>query len=171
MENWKEIYLELADKLSAIDSIEWVDLWHNQVNFLEDEHPFPAPALFLSFRSRQINDSHKDVQQMEVQVDVYLFYETFADTNQGSFNQGDAVDFMDSLSQVNKLLHGSDGDTYSEMSRISIAPIDTGSAQNLYRQSFTCLLVDESAYSGAEDIVDEQGQPVSETKFDGYDMG
>ena len=76
MENWQNLYIELSEKLSAdLDDnelefynklntiaehdgkspIRWLDLWHNQVNFLEEELEFPTPAVFLSFRSGQVN--------------------------------------------------------------------------------------------------------------------
>lgn len=70
-QNWtKALYIELAEKITnAIAAIKWVDLWHNQVGFLEDEHPFPTPALFLSFRSNNIRDLSQKVQQVILQID------------------------------------------------------------------------------------------------------
>jgi len=56
MQNWKDLYIELADKINQIEAVRWIDLWHNQVNFLEEEHPFPTPAVFLSFRGRNFED-------------------------------------------------------------------------------------------------------------------
>ena len=50
MENWTNLYRELARIIQEkIPQIYWIDLWHNQVNFLQDEHPFQTPAIFLSF--------------------------------------------------------------------------------------------------------------------------
>ena len=105
MENWQNLYLELAQKLSAdLDDnelefynklntiaehdgkspIRWQDLWHNQVNFLEDELQFPTPAVFLSFRSKNVQDLGDKLQEMVLQIDCYLFYETFSNTFNGN---------------------------------------------------------------------------------------
>lgn len=146
MQNWKELYTELADKLAeAIPAVKWVDLWHNQVNFLETEHPFPTPALFLQFRTAQTTDRGLKVQDVRLQVDVYLYFETFADSYRGSWNQEDALEFLDTLNAVHATLHGSDGDNYSAMRRIGFAPVDTGNAGNLYVTNFECYLVDYAA--------------------------
>jgi len=146
LQNWKDIYLEISDKVKAdIPEIRWIDLWHNQVNFLADEHPFPTPAVFINFRIRDTEDQGIKVQQAAVQIDLYLFYETFADTFDESLNRDDALAFLDTLTALHKLLHGTSGNTYSEMRRIGLAPVDTGNAGNLYQISFICNITDISA--------------------------
>lgn len=152
MQNWKDLYTELSTKLgNAIPSVEWIDLWHNQVSFLEDEHPFPTPALFLSFRIMNTTDAGERVQQVRLQVGVYVFYETFADTYKGSWNQQSALGFLDLLNNVYATLHASSGENYSSMRRIGFAPVDTGGAGNLYQQTFECILMDYAAYKEYED--------------------
>ena len=98
-QNWtKQLYVELAEKITnQISAIEWVDLWHNQVGFLENEHPFPTPAVFISIRSNSMDDLSQKVQQVNLQIDFYLYYETFADTFKGSFNQSGALGFLDTI--------------------------------------------------------------------------
>jgi len=145
MGTWKNVYKELGEKLSAIEGISWVDLWNSQVYNLEGEHPFPAPAIFLAFRSNVMSDTAEKIQSVQAQVDVFLFYETFLDTFNGAYNQDEALDFLDHMDEINKLLHGSDGATYKSMRRISFSPVDTGGAGNLYSITYTCLLVDHTA--------------------------
>lgn len=145
MKNWKELYVELTGKLSVIENLEWVDLWHNQVNFLDNEHPFGSPAVFLSFRSLVINDTGTKVQDVQAQVDVYVYYETFLDTFEGAYNQNGALAFLDLFDRVNAVLHGSFGDTYSSMRRTAFSPVDTGGSGNLYLLQYSCHLIDKSA--------------------------
>lgn len=147
-QNWtKALYKELAEKITnSIAAIEWVDLWHNQVGFLEDEHPFPTPAVFLSFRSNNLKDLSQKVQQVILQVDVYLYFETFTDTYKGSYNQDAALSFLDTIDELNKILHASSGENYSGMKRVSFNPEDTGNAGNLYRISYECLSNDYTAF-------------------------
>lgn len=172
MENWQNLYLELAELLSADltaaeteiysnlntlvgsedkSPIRWIDLWHNQVNFLDDELEFPTPSAFLSFRSKQINDLGEKVQQMSLQIDVYLFYETFANTFTGSFNQEDALSFIGILDFINSRMHGITGENFSSMRKTGFAPEDTGNAGNLYRITFECIIHDESAAKVSEE--------------------
>lgn len=150
MENFKELYKELADKLANnVTGIKWVDLWNSQVYNLESEHPFPAPAIFLAIRSNVMNNAGVKVQNVEMQVDVFLFYETFADTYRGSWNQDKALSFLDNIDEINKALHGSSGNTYTNMMRISFSPVDTGGAGNLYSVTYKCNALD---YSAAEEF-------------------
>lgn len=145
MQNFKELYKELADKIAAIESVEWIDLWNSQVYNLEDELPFPAPAVFLAFRSNTMGDMGDKVQNVTMQVDVFLFWETFADTYREAYNQAAALQFLDTIDALNKLLHGSSGEQYSSMRRVSFSPLDTGGAGNLYSVTYNCELVDYSA--------------------------
>ncbi len=153
LQSWGALYKEIMSKLTTnIPAINWGDLWHNQVGFLVEEHPFPTPAVFLSFRLLNPEDMGEKTQKADVQVDVYYFYETLLDTYQGAYNEDDALDYLDTITEIHKFLHGSSGANYAEMRRIAFAPVDTGSAGNLYRQSFVCNIVDATAavvYGGA----------------------
>lgn len=162
MQNWRDLYGELATKLTtAIPDLKWVDLWHNQINFLDDEHPFPTPAVFLGFRSQSIEDISDKVQKVKLQVDVYVFYESFLDTFEGAYNKDAALGFLDIFDGINKTLHGSDGDNYTSMRRIAFSPIDTGNSGNLYLATYSCELFDISAQptwvdAGAEEMIIER---------------
>ena len=146
MQNWQSLFKELAEKISNdIPAIKWIDLWHNQISFLDTEHPFPTPAVFLGFRSDNIKDMSLKVQHVSLQIDVYLFYETFADTYKGSWNQTEALAFLDHFDNLYKCLHGTDGEQYSSMRRINFAPVDTGGSGNLYLQTFGCEIIDYTA--------------------------
>lgn len=154
LKGWDKLYQELAKKVSdTIDSINWFDLWHNQVGFLVEEHPFPTPALFMAFRILNVEDLSEKVQRVQLQIDMYYFYETFLDTYQGAYNEDDALDYLDNLTAIHKLFHGSSGENYSEMRRTGLAAVDTGSSGNLYRQTFTCAVVDASALNEFDIVV------------------
>jgi hypothetical protein len=85
------------------------------------------------------------VQQVTLQVDVFLFFETFTDTYKGSVNQEEALAFLETMDELNKTLHCSAGENYSSMSRKSFSPLDTGGSSNLYMITYECLLMDYSA--------------------------
>lgn len=167
LQNWKDLYSELCNAVENVDGIRWQDLWHNQVSFLETEHPFPTPAVFYGFRSRNIEDQGLNTQKVELQIDVYLFYETFADTYDGSSNQSDAFVFLGLLNDINAVLHGSEGSNYSSMRRISFNPVDTGGVGNLYLQTYSAILID---YSAQRAIADVPANPLNDVVINGYSL-
>lgn len=145
MQNFKNLYNELAGILSGIESVQWIDLWNSQVYSLDQQQPFPAPAVFLAFRSNNITDLSDKVQKVTMQVDVFLFYETFAETYSGSYNKIEALNFLDTIDAINNLLHGSSGTEYSSMRRQAFSPVDTGGVGNLWCITYNCELIDYSA--------------------------
>ena len=153
LNSWAALYEEISQMASNIEGIDWIDLWHNQAGFLVEEHPFPTPALFLSFRILGIEDTGERVQQTTLQVDMYYFYETFLDTFQGAYNKADAIAYLDTLTELHRVFHGADGNNFTEMTRTGFAPVDTGSAGNLYRISFSCNAVDFSAAVNYQDVI------------------
>lgn len=172
MESWSDLYLEMAEILAADLSeeekemygslntlqgyedktpVRWTDLWRNQVNFLSEELNFPTPAVFLSFRTKQVDDLAEKVQQITLQIDCYLFYETFSEIFHGSFNQDDAIQFLKLLNFINGRFHGSSGSNYNSMRKVGFNPEDTGGAGCLYKIVFECIIRDESAAQKVDD--------------------
>lgn len=164
MQNFVELYQEIADKITAnVPKVKWVDLWNSQVYNLESEHPFPAPAVFLAFRSNQMKDIGIKAQEVTGQLDVFLFYETFADTYKGSYNQEEALEFLETMDCINKILHSSSGKSYSSMSRISFSPVDTGGAGNLWNIVYKYTAID---YSAADKVEEGSFEDLTVDKFD-----
>lgn len=146
MEYWTDLYKEIAARITAnLPEIAWVDLWHEQVNYLIEELPFPVPAVFLAFDTIQTDDRGKLIQDCNTQIDMYLFYETFSDTYSGSTNQDSALEFLSQLTRLHALFHGKSGSTFNAMRRVELRREDSGGAGNLYRISFQCLVTDYSA--------------------------
>jgi hypothetical protein len=146
MTYWSELYKEIAGKITEnLPDIRWVDLWHEQVSFLAEELPFPTPAVFIDFSTREAGDIGLLTQELLVQIDLRLFYETFSDSFDGSYNQAGALEFLDRLTELYALFHGKHGQHYSEMRRTDMSREESGGAGNLYRISFECLVSDYAA--------------------------
>ena len=152
MEYWSDLYLELSQQITEnIPSIEWCDLWHEQVSYLTSELPFPTPAVFIAFNMLSTEDKGLKGQLCNTQIDFYLFYETFSDTYFGSINQDSALNFLKQITEIHKLFHGTSGTNYSEMRRVDMKREDSGDAGNLYRISFQCTVDDMSAMAQYND--------------------
>lgn len=140
-----EEYAELRERLMAVPDVQHIDLWHEQVNYLTDERPFPSPAVFFEFNTLEVNDNGALVQQLDTQIDLHVFWETFDDTYMGAIMQEEALQFMDLLTLLNMLFHGHAGKSFNTLRKTSINREETGGAGNLYRISFECEVHDYSA--------------------------
>lgn len=146
MNYWKDLYTEIARRIATnLPEVVWVDLWHDQIGYLSTEHPFSTPAVFLSFNTVKTDDRSLLVQDVDTQLDIYLYFETFADTFGGSYNQDTALEFLDTINKLYALFHGRKGTNYSTMRRVDMRRVDSGGAGNLYRLSMQFKVVDYSA--------------------------
>ncbi|MEO6176957.1 MAG: hypothetical protein ABIP27_17520 [Flavobacterium circumlabens] len=146
MKDFKNLYLEHEKRISDnVAEIRHSDLWSEQVSFMAEEHPFKSPAVFFGYRILSAEDQAEGIQDLLIQVDVYLFYETFADTSKGSKKQQKALDFLDLLTKINACFHASNGIYYSNMRRTGFSPVETGGAGILYVQRYVCSMIDDSA--------------------------
>lgn len=155
MQKFTDAYLEICTRIGTkMPYIKWVDLWHNQVNFLDEEHPFPTPAIFLGFRTQKQDETGQKAVDKIWQIDMYLFYETFSDTFKGSHNQASAIDFLKALDDMTKYFHAWNGSHLGSLSDLGTRPVETGGSGNLYVRSFSCNLRDYAA-TPAEDYASE----------------
>ena len=159
MQYWSELYLEISKQITDnLPEIQWCDLWHEQVSYLTSELPFPTPAVFISLNMLNTEDKGLKGQLCNTQIDFYLFFETFSDSYSGSINRDSALNFLNQLTEIHKLFHGTSGTNFSEMRRVDMKREDSGDSGNLYRISFQCTVDDMSAMeeyndTDVEDIV------------------
>lgn len=80
IENIPDDYADLRERLEALPDFQHIDLWHEQVDYLSEEHPFSTPAIFFEFNTLEIDDAGELMQNANLQVDMHIFWETFSDT-------------------------------------------------------------------------------------------
>jgi|GEM_PF-517488 len=154
IQTFEELYVDLCEQVAAkMPAINWQDLWHEQVSFLDTEHPWEGNAIFYEFRGVDSADLSQLAQAVDLQVDVYLFYETFLDTAHGSYNQEDALLYLRDLSTLNSIFHGYSSDAIDGMRRVSFGRVETGGAGNLYRVTFMGQTRDHSAVKMTQGVV------------------
>jgi hypothetical protein len=127
---------ELYERMESLPEIMHVDLWHGQVDYLSEEHPFPTPAVFFGFTTLNVADNGELMQTTDLQVDIYVYYETFADTYQGAKMQNEALEFLDLLLMVGLMFHGRSGEHFHQMRRSGTYRQESGGSGNLYRLQF-----------------------------------
>lgn len=136
---------ELYERMEALPEIKHVDLWHDQVDYLSEEHPFPTPAVFFGFTTLNVSDNGELMQTTDLQVDIYVFYETFADTYNGATMQDEALEFLDLLLMVGLMFHGRTGEHFHQMRRSGTFRQESGGSGNLYRMQFQTNVSEFSA--------------------------
>lgn len=162
MEFWEGLYIELAQKIqAAMPEILWVDMWHNQTDFLDEnlELPFPMPAVFIDFDADEISTLPGGVQDIEGTITFYLAVDCLADTYQGSVNQESALEFTRLMGKLHKAMQGSEGEHYSDLNRTGFVSVESGGNPIVKGQSFYVLIRDYSA-------VKEPGASVVDPKLD-----
>ena len=74
----KFLYLSLMDKILALKNeagesvIKTVDLWNEQVEFIEQEDPFELPAIFIEFQPIRWMSLSGDVQQADATIRLHI---------------------------------------------------------------------------------------------------
>lgn len=145
IESLEEASPQLAEELRSVPDVCYIDLWHEQTEYLDEELPFPTPAVFIGFSTLGTSDMGTLAQDIQLQVDLYVFWETFADTYDGAVMQSEALDYLNLLTVLNALLHGYTGENFSTMRKTGFQRMSSGGAGNLYRASFECAARDYSA--------------------------
>lgn len=126
----------LYERMAALPVIEHVDLWHDQVDYLSEEHPFPTPAVFFGFTTLNVADNGELMQTTDLQVDIYVFWETFSDTYEGAVMKEEALMYLDLLLMVGLMFHGRSGEHFHQMRRSGTFRQESGGSGNLYRLQF-----------------------------------
>lgn len=142
---FRDIYIELAQRLKTIPHINWVDLWANQTDYFDQELPFQLPAIFIEMNTNNINDLGGNIQELELSITFHIAVETLADSYLGSSNQNSALIILDYLVAVHQLIHGNAGTNYSRPRRTEIRQEINGGNILQYAVSYITTIRDFSA--------------------------
>ncbi len=149
IQDWGEAYKELATLIRAkVPAIQHVDLYYGQEQFIGSDGnwmPFRAPAVFLEFRAAEVQDLGDQVQQLTMDIGVYLLHETVQDTDDRSLGQRRALEFVALLRQLHAALHGAQGDHFMPLGRTELSRAEAPPFCYFYRQTFRCVIIDNGA--------------------------
>ena len=129
----KLIYLSLIDRLKGLTDetgqpeVKHIDLWNEQVEFIEQEEPFGTPAVFVEFRPVRWATLGGTVQQADVDIRLHIVTPWKGSAKDGSIFQQDALERFALLERIDRCLfnlQGAEGGTSFCMTR------RTGSSTN-----------------------------------------
>lgn len=148
-QDWGEAYKELAALIRAkVPAIKHVDLYYGQEQFIGSDGnwmPFRAPAVFLEFRAAEVQDLGDQVQQLTMDIGVYLLHETVQDTDDRSLGQRRAMEFVGLLRQLHAALHSAQGTHFMPLGRTELSRAEAPPFCYFYRQTYRCVIIDNGA--------------------------
>ena len=107
----KFLYFSLMDKIMSFRNeegcsiIKTVDLWNEQVEFIEQEAPFDTPAIFIEFLPINWNSLSSKIQQATFNIRLHIVSRYEGDSRNTSMFQTQAMNRFDLLDQLDELLN------------------------------------------------------------------
>ena len=104
------LYLGLTERLKELKDgsgkpvIRHIDLWNEQVEFIEQEEPFDTPAVFIEFRPVQWRTLGGTTQQADVPFRLHIVTTWKGSARHGSHFQQDSLERFDLLDKIDAWL-------------------------------------------------------------------
>lgn len=181
LDNLAQLSPDMAEELKNVPDVAHIDLWRQQPEYPDAEHPLRLPAVFIGLGTPDTQDGGALVQNVRLQVDLYVWWETSAASVEGASSvQDSALNCLDLLTALNVLFHGYTGTEFSTLRKTGVQYLESGGKGHLYRISFECVMSDYSAQdtyatceiAGREVAVSSEPLPQPAMKEDGlYDVG
>ena len=150
-QDWLEAYKELCVILEAIPEVKHIDLWHEQIDYLPEEYPWPSGSIFIEFNTNDIETTGLKVQDINAEIDIYFCLDTLADSYNESTTQAIALAFGAVLKKIHKALQGVHGLNFSTLDRRSLRRVSAPQYLMVYKQTYKCIIRDQSAMDEYED--------------------
>lgn len=120
----KEIYLQIQDALSNIkennkNAFEHFDMWNQNVEFLEQDDPFKAPAAFVEFVPFAWETIGNRVQEATIDIRLHIVTKWFGQSAKHSPKQSQMLDYLNLPDQVLNELQSLEIGSIGTLTRIS----------------------------------------------------
>lgn len=157
-QDWLEAYKELCniinnptDAEKGMPEVKHIDLWHEQIDYEENEYPWPAESVFIEFAMNNISTTGLKVQDLDCVITFFYVFDTLSDTYHKSSNQETAIAFGTGLKRLHRLLQGTTKDNFSSLDRVAFRRVPAPQYLMVYAQSYRCIIRDESAMDETKD--------------------
>ena len=118
----KEFYLAVSERLMSIQGnpIKHVDLWNNNVEFIEQETNWPRPAVFVEFRPivwerMTTRGAHEYQARTEVRLHIVTDWNGSASSELEDEARMEAIEALDLSEQIHAALLGLTGDHFGDV--------------------------------------------------------
>lgn len=151
LQDWGLAYQELCELIKpsegtgGVPEVGHCDLWHEQIDYLPEEYPWPPGALFFNFNATDIQTNGLQVQDMVFEIGVIYCFDTLADSFQDSETKDIALAFIKHLRSIHKVLQGTSGANFSSLDRVGFRRVPAPQYLICYEQRYRCIIRDQSA--------------------------
>lgn len=116
----KEAYIAICDALRGMEGnpIKHIDLWNRNVEFLEQDIPFPMPAVFVEFDKVTWETRGQWDFSAKVRVCLHVVTEWKGSAADGSEYQDTTLDVFDLIGQITITMCETSGETFDHMRRV-----------------------------------------------------
>lgn len=118
----KEFYLAVSERLLSIEGspIQYVDLWNNNVEYIEQETGWPRPAVFVEFRpvmwERMTTRGANEYQaRAEIRLHIVTDWDGSASSEHSDEVRQQAIEALDLSEQIHAALLGLHGDHFGDL--------------------------------------------------------
>ena len=118
----KEFYLAVSERLLSIEGspIKHVDLWNNNVEYIEQETNFQRPAVFVEFRpvvwERMTTRGANEYQaRAEIRLHIVTDWLGSASSEQSEEYRLEAIEALDLSEQIHAALLGLTGEHFGDL--------------------------------------------------------
>jgi hypothetical protein len=137
----KALYQLISARLLAMEgaSVRHIDVWNNQIAFLNEEQPFETPAVFIEFAPIAWRYQGNGVREAQVTFNLHVV----TDSRVESWR--DVIEVFDLLDAIHRQLHGAHGEGIDAITSL------TSTTDNLFGElmhnieAYTCHVTDHSA--------------------------
>lgn len=112
----------LARLKTEVPDIKWIDLDKGQLDFFGERPPVSFPCALLSFQITQAKNHTKTKQQCQVLITIKVGWNFTKDTHSAKSEAviADSLAYLDLCQTVHEQLQGWCGDTFMNLSRVSM---------------------------------------------------
>lgn len=118
----KEFYLAVSERLLSIEGepIKYVDLWNNNVEYIEKETGWPRPAVFVEFRpvmwERMTTRGANEYQaRAEIRLHIVTDWNGSASSEHSDEARQQTIEALDLSEQIHAALLGLTGEHFGDL--------------------------------------------------------
>lgn len=110
----KELYNMICQRLKLVDdgAIKHIDLWNNNVDFIEQEEAWERPAVFVEFMPINWNVVKGSAYRSDAEVRLHVVTDWSGSAADGSVFKEESLEVLDLSKKIHQVLSGMSGENF-----------------------------------------------------------
>lgn len=111
----KELYKALCERLKTVDNVKHIDLWNNNVEFIEQESAWQRPAVFIEFKPVLWSMVKEKAWKAKIQVSLHIVSDWNGSASADSEQQDEILSIYDLSDKIACAVEGMKGTTFGRL--------------------------------------------------------